>query len=171
MQGPTHLVAGILIQKFLKKVRPPWRQYSAVAALAVISHSLLDRLARATFHPPAPLFNDWFWVISHLTFGVLTVCILVWGRRDYKFSMACSVLPDLDWVFRAGLSLFSSGFQKPPLHTLVIKFFDFFIPAKIWEILPNWNLARKGLIVEAVLFALLLVCLQIFRKRRAGVER
>jgi len=85
--------------------------------------------------------------------------------------MLCSVLPDLDWVFRAVLSVFSAGFgQKPPLHTLVAKFIDVFIPAEAWELLPNWNLARKGVLVEAVLFALLLVCLWLLRKRQTTAE-
>jgi len=170
MQGPTHLVTGILIQKSLRKIRPMPLQYSAVVALAVLSHGILDKLAKATFHPPAPLVKDWLWVISHLTFAILTICIIVKFWRGYKLSMICSVLPDLDWVLRFGLNLFSLGFQEPPLHTLLNRFIGIFIPAKIWDVLPNWNLERKGLIVEAVLFAMLLVCIHVLGKRNTGVE-
>ena len=170
MQGPTHPVTGILIQKSLKKVRPMPLQYSGVVVLAVLSHGILDKLAKATYHPTAPLAHDWFWVISHLIIGALTVYIFVRFWRDYKFSMVCSILPDLDWVLRPVVKLFSAGDgEKPFLHTLVLRFIDIFVPPEIWNVLPDWNLARKGLLVEAILFAILLTCIQALKKHDTGV--
>jgi hypothetical protein len=170
MQGPTHLVTGILIQKSLERIRPTPLQYLAVAALGVLSHGILDHLARATYHPPAPLTQDWFWVISHLTIGILTLCVIVRYWRGYKFGMFCSILPDLDWVVRPVANFFSMGFgQRSPLHTLLNRFIDLLVPPKIWDVLPNWNLARKGLVVEVVLFAILLACIYALGKRARGV--
>ena len=169
MQGPTHLVTGILIQKSLRKVQPLPLQYSAVVALAVLSHGVLDRLARATYHPPAPLANDWFWAVSHLIIGVLTVCIVVRSWRDYKLSMVCSILPDLDWVLRPVVKLFSvEAGETHPLHTLVLRFMDLFVPPTFWDALPNWNLERKGLIVEVILFAMLLTCIHGLGERESS---
>jgi len=169
MQGSTHLVTGILIQKSLKKIQPLPLQYSAVAALAILSHGILDRLARATFHPSSPLVNDPIWVISHLAFGILTVFIIVRFWRGFKLAMVCSVLCDLDWALRAVLQLCSLSFgSKPPLHTLLARFIDIFVPVKIWDVLPNWNLAHQGLIVEAVLFALLIGLIRVVGRRNPG---
>ena len=168
MQGPTHLVTGILIQKSLTKIRPMPLQYSAVAALAVLSHGILDHLAKATYHPPTPLAHDWFWIMSHLAIGVLTLCVIVRYWRGYKFSMLCSILPDLDWLLRPVTNFFSMGFGQKPLHTLLNRFIDLVIPPKIWDVLPNWNLARKGLIVEVVLFAILLACIHALGRSALG---
>ena len=174
MQGPTHLLTGILIQKSLKKIHPLPLQYSAVVALAVLSHGILDKLAKATYHPPVPLVHDWFWVISHLIIGVLTVYIFVRFWRDYKLSMICSVLPDLDWVLVPVLYFFSVGSgEKAPLHALLNRFIGIFVPSKIWNVLPNWNVERKGLMVEVILFAMLLVCIHVsymFTKRRPATK-
>ena len=47
--------------------------------------------------------------------------------------------------------------DRPPLHTLLYRLIDIFVPPEVWDRLPNWNLERKGLIVEITLFAILLV--------------
>ncbi|MBS7617876.1 hypothetical protein KEJ25_04620 [Candidatus Bathyarchaeota archaeon] len=51
---------GVFIQKILRKVEPVSLRYFLVAFLASISHGILDRLARFTYHPPTPLFEDLF---------------------------------------------------------------------------------------------------------------
>jgi len=169
MQGPTHLMTGILIQKSLQKVRPLPLQYGAVTTLAVLSHGILDRLARATYHPPSPLVHDGFWLTSHIGIGVVTAYIVIRFWRDYKLSMLCSVLPDLDWIFRPLLKFFSVGSGgKSYLHSLLSRFIDVFIPHRIWNVLPNWNLERKGLFVELALIAVLLVGIRALGRRNAS---
>ncbi|MBS7612089.1 hypothetical protein KEJ27_07815 [Candidatus Bathyarchaeota archaeon] len=59
-KASTHLVMGVFIQKILRKVEPVSLRYFLVAFLASISHGILDRLARFTYHPPTPLFEDLF---------------------------------------------------------------------------------------------------------------
>lgn len=77
MQGPTHLITGVLIQKAVRKVHPLPLQYFLVVFLAIVSHGILDRLARFTYHPPIPLTGDWFWISYHLIIAFLTIFIFV----------------------------------------------------------------------------------------------
>lgn len=166
MQGPTHLVTGILIQRCLKNVRPLPLHYVSVAGLALLSHGVLDRLAKATYHPPTPLIGDWFWILSHVIVFLLTVFIVIKFWRDCKFAMACSVLPDFDWVVRSiGKWVFSGYGDQTPIHTLILRLIDFVIPHRVWDLLPNWNLARKGLLVEIVFFMIILVFIYVLQKR------
>jgi hypothetical protein len=84
MQAPTHLAMGILIQKALRKVQPLTLQYFLIAFLAVMSHGILDKLTRFTYHPPTSLFDDWFWISYHLVLTPLTIFIFVkyWRKHN-----------------------------------------------------------------------------------------
>ena len=66
MQEPTHLAAGIVIQKAMRKARPLPLKYFLIAFLALLSHGILDRLANVTYHPPSALPRDWFWISFHV---------------------------------------------------------------------------------------------------------
>lgn len=125
-------MTGILIQESMKNVRPKALQYSVVGILAVFSHGILDKLAKATYHPPGPLPHDWFWTLSHLTIALLTFYIVVKCWRGYWLCMFCSVLPDLDWLFRPFTSLFYGGAKgKPFLHNLLNQIINYLIPPSV----------------------------------------
>jgi len=161
MQGPTHFAAGILVQKAMRKVRPDPLRYSLVAFLAFLSHGLLDKLARCTYHPGKPLVQDWFWNSYHILIAVLTLLILVTYWRRYKLGLIFSVLPDLDWAVIHCCNFFSIQipfWKEPILHKFVFNLlYLLFPPLKFLDSLPNWGLVRKAAIIECGLFAVLFV--------------
>ena len=162
MQAPTHLVIGVLIQEALKrkKVEPLGLQYFLVAFLAVISHGILDRLARLTYHPPTALTGDWFWISYHSVVAVLTVFIVVKYWRGCKLGLIFSVLPDFDWIVIHSSSLLSFQipfWKEPILHRLLFRFLDFLPPSSFLTALPDWTLEREAVTVEIALFTALAV--------------
>jgi hypothetical protein len=175
MQGPTHLVAGILIQKALRKMRPVPLQYFLIALLAIISHGILDKLARFTYHSPTPLFRDWFWISYHLAIAFLFIFIFVkyWGK--YKFGLIFSVLPDFDWVVIHSSNFFSFQipfWKEPILHKFFFSFLDSLPPFIFLNTLPNWNLKREGGILEFGIFAILITLIMLTeRNSKRGTEK
>jgi len=169
VQGPTHLVTGVLIQKALSKVRPLPFQYFLIAFLAIMSHGILDRLTRFTYHPQHALTGDWFWVSYHLIIAFLFIFIFVkcWGT--YKLGLIFSVLPDFDWVM-----LHSSNFflfqiplwREPVLHKFFFSFFDFLPPFSFLNSLPDWSLERGAAIFEFTLLAILITFIYATREER-----
>lgn len=162
MQAPTHLVTGVLIQKALrkKKVHPFPLQYFLVAFFAVISHGILDRLARFTYHPPMPLTGDWFWISYHSIVAFLTIFIFVKYWKRYKLGLIFSVLPDFDWVVIHLSSLFSFQipfWKEPILHNFLFNFLDFLPPFSFLNSLPDWTLERNAVIIEIALFTTLII--------------
>lgn len=161
MQAPTHFVAGVLIQKALKqrKVQPFPLQYFLIAFLAVISHAILDRLARLTYHPPMPLTGDWFWISYHSVVAFVSVFIFVKYWEKYKLGLISSVLPDLDWVVIYSSRLFSFQipfWKEPILHGILFSFLDLLPPFGFLSALPDWRLEKKGVILELALFVILI---------------
>lgn len=149
MQGPTHLVTGILIQKIFKKI-PKFLYYPLVIILALFFHGILDKLARFTYHPSTPLADDWFWVSYHLVIAYLTIFIFIKYWPKYKLSLALSILPDLDWVLVYASNFFGYGifWKEPILHRSLIGFLDSLPPFSFLNSLPDWSLVREGAIVE-----------------------
>ncbi|MEM1569975.1 MAG: hypothetical protein QXL27_05950 [Candidatus Bathyarchaeia archaeon] len=173
MQGPTHLVMGVLIQKILRKVEPISLRYFLTAFLAFISHGVLDRLARFTYHPPTPLFEDPFWIIYHLAMVLLSVLIVVkcWG--EYKVGMGFSILPDLDWVIIHTSSFFSfqtSFWGRPIIHNL-FNFLDFLPLFRYLNSLPDLSLRREGVVIECGILLMLvsLICI-LGRRAESDIE-
>src|SRR5579863_1844565 len=105
MQTPTHMVAGVLIQKtIVGKNRP--LTLAIVAVVAFLSHGFLDKLAQITYHPANPDFHSVFWMTYHsilLVVAIVTGCIF-W--KKYKWGMIFANLPDVDWIFIHGQEIF-----------------------------------------------------------------
>jgi len=159
MQAPTHLVTGILIQKAVREIGHHPLQYFLVASLAIMSHGILDKLARFTYHPPDPLTNDWFWISYHLFITFLTIFIIVKYWRKYKLGIFFSVLPDFDWVVihSSNLLSFSVPFWKDEiLHKFFFSFLDFLPFFSLLNTLPDLSLKRIGVLPEIGLFTILL---------------
>lgn len=168
MQGFTHLVTGILIQKSMMKVQPPFLRYFLIAFLAIMSHGILDKLARFTYHPPDPLIEDWFWISYHLIVVFLTVFIFVKYWKKYRLGMTFSILPDFDWVVihLSNFLSFSVPFWKEEiLHKFFFSFLDFLPPFSFLDTLPSLNLERIGVVPEIVLFIILLFIFYIIDKK------
>ena len=173
MQAPTHLVTGILIQKAMRNVQPISLQYFLVAFLAVISHGILDRLARFTYHPPMPLTGDLFWISYHSIIAFLTIFIIVKYWKEYKLGLIFSVLPDFDWVVIHSTNFFSLPipfWKEPILHKFFFSFFDSLPPFGFLNTLPDWGLERTGIIVELALFITSIIFIHIMVRDKANTE-
>lgn len=107
MQEPTHILAGVIIQRSVQLTcgrRAGALVLTAVAAF--LSHGLLDRLANFTYHPPQADFHDPFWVVFHSCVLVTSILFLyIWWRR-FKIGVTFAMLPDLDWVIIHGQKIF-----------------------------------------------------------------
>jgi hypothetical protein len=169
MQAPTHLATGVLIQQGLSKAQPPALRYPLIALLALLSHGMLDRLARLTYHPSKPLIQDWFWISYHSLLAVLTVCFLFRFRKQYKLGLVFSVLPDIDWIVLHSSELFSVQvpfWKEPILHKFLFSFLDLLPPFAFLSTRPNSNLERKGIIVGLVSLAVLITSIYAVERRR-----
>lgn len=173
MQGPTHLVMGVLIQKVLRKVQPLSLQYFLIAFLTVISHGILDRLTRFTYHPPTPLFGDWLWVFYHLVLTFLTIFIFIKYWKKYKVGLIFSVLPDFDWVVLHASNFFS--FRIPfwgeqILHKFFFSFLDLLPPFSFLHTLPDWSLEIEGVTLEFAVLLTLVIFIYSIKEEEARMS-
>lgn len=171
MQGPTHFCAGVLIQDAMGNVRPDPLRHFLVGSLSFLSHGVLDRLAKCTYHPPAPLPHDLFWVSYHIIIAFLTVGVFVAFWRQYKLGLIFSVLPDLDWVVIHGSKLLSVRipfWEEPLLHKLLSRFLDLFCPLKALDALPDWTTKNEAALLEMGLLVALMALIYVLQKKKAG---
>jgi len=157
MQGPTHLVAGICLQKAMRVMPPSPLRYLLVALLALLIHGILDRLAKFTYHPTKPLWKDHFWMAYNVILALATIYILVLYWREYWFVSIFSIAPDFDWVMM-NLSGYLGflPYKRPFLHDKLFRIVDSILTPSRTRFLPNWNLKRKGVLVELLLLAILI---------------
>src|SRR5580692_2238235 len=98
MQTPTHIVAGVVIQKAFEG-KPRALSLTVTAVVAFLSHGFLDKLSQITYHPAKPDFHSVFWVTYHSTLLITAIAFIwLWGRR-YKWGIIFANLPDVDWIF------------------------------------------------------------------------
>jgi len=164
VQGSTHLVMGVLIQKILKNVKSAYLRYFLTALLAFISHGVLDKLARFTYHPPNPLFGDLFWTVYHLIIVLLSVFIIIKYWDEYKIGMIFSMLPDLDWVILHTSSFFSlqkTIFQYEPIFHNIFNLLDFIPPFKYFNSLPDLSLRWEGAVLESGVLLILIFLIHV----------
>ena len=173
MQGPTHLLTGVLIQKALGKVQPLYLKYALIAFLASTSHGILDKLARFTYHPSMPLTKDWFWISFHLFISFLTIFILIkyWGK--YKLGLIFSVFPDFDWLVINFSNLFS--FQIPfwkeaILHNFFSNLLNSLFHLSFLSTLPSLTHKKRGAIIEFALIATLFIIIYLTEKEKVKCE-
>jgi len=152
MQAPTHLVAGMLIQKSFDRVRHPVICSLVVALVAFLSHGILDSLARFTYHPPEPIANE-FWISYHVIMVVLTIYIFLRYWTKYKLGLVFSILPDLDWLILYSsklLSIQTPLWSQPLLHKISFGFLGSLPQLSFLNSLPDWSLDEKAAILEMV---------------------
>ncbi len=142
---------GVFIQKILKGAEPAYLRYFLTALLAFISHGVLDKLARFTYHPPNPLFGDLFWTTYHLIIMLLSIFIIIEYWDKYKIGMIFSMLPDLDWVVLHMSSFFSlqTLFRYEPIFHNIFNLLDFIPPFKYLNSLPDLSLRWEGAVLES----------------------
>lgn len=170
MQAPTHILAGVIIQKSLERWQPRALRLGLIAVLAFLSHGFLDKLARITYHPANANFHSPVWVGYHSLLLVITILFLCLWWRTYKWGIIFAVLPDVDWVFIHGQEIFHFRlpfYRTPHLHNLLHLIFDKWPPFIYLDRLPNNRLKPWACLWEAPLVAgLWLVFLWLNRRTR-----
>ena len=167
MQTPTHIVAGVIIQKaFEGKNRA--LSLTVIAVVAFLSHGFLDKLAQITFHPPNPDFHSVFWVSYHLTLLATTIIFLcIWWRR-YKWGIIFANLPDVDWIFIHGQEIFHFQipfYRQPHMHHLLGYIYEK-IPPFSWvtvylDRLPNERHNPWACLWEVLIVAFLVLVIRL----------
>jgi hypothetical protein len=168
MQLPTHFVAAVLIDKSISQTHlPRLPRLVITAAACYLSHGVLDKLARATYHPPDPLPDHFWGFYHHYVLPAITGIITTMYAPQHALAMFFSGMPDLDWVLR-GLSAGGKRFQwdgpvmNEGLHHLLDK-----VPViNQLNRLPNLRLKRYGVLVELGLVAWMFTLIKLIEKRR-----
>lgn len=171
MQEPTHILAGVIIQKCFdwKKFRAFWMAVTAI--LAFLSHGLLDKLANFTYHPGHADFHSVIWVSYHLAVLLATILFLyIWWRR-YWWGILFAMLPDLDWVFIHGQEIFHfklSFYRQPHLHHLLGWIFAQVPALSFLDHLPSFRENPWAILWEVLLVAVLIMIIRFSGKGKSG---
>jgi hypothetical protein len=168
MQTPTHILIGALIQQAAERRVPrrcvPW----VCAPLALLSHGVLDKLARFTYHPPEARWRDPFWCAFHAAVLVGSVALFRRYGRRFKWGVGFAVAQDLEWVAAHGARTIRPGtdlFGKASPHRLMSCALDLVPGVRVLDRLPRWTQRREAAWVEVGL-----VCLALWLLRDAKNE-
>lgn len=164
MQTPTHIMIGALIQKTVER-RVPRRLVPWVSApLALLSHGVLDKLARFTYHPPEARWRDPFWCAFHAAVLAGSVGLFRRYGRRYKWGVWFATVQDLEWVAAHAARTIAPGtdlFGKAGPHRLVSSALDRVPGARVLERLPRWTDKRAAALIEVGLIGIVLWLLRI----------
>ena len=176
MQGPTHILVGISLEKiFSKKRMQPVVRFVVIAVIALFLHSVFDRIARITYHPPDARYHDPFWVGWHLIIYGLTIYMLVKYWRKYPIGITFSILPDFDWVILHGSKALMGEhpiwYQTGHIHQFLHNITDAVPPfSLLHQHLPDRTDDKLGFLWEALIIISLLLFIRWLDKRAERVE-
>jgi hypothetical protein len=178
MQEPTHILAGVVIQRCFDGAKHRKMALGLTAAVAFLSHGFLDNLARVTYHPANPDFHSPVWVGFHAGVLILTILFLWLWWKKFKWGILFACLPDVDWIFIHGQEMFHFRipfYRTPHLHHLLGFIYDkippFSFATHYIKLLPyNRHNPWAGL-WEALLIVLMLLVLQLVSMARRPVAR
>ena len=166
MQGLTHVLAGITIYMYLKgKLKKPY-DVILIIILAFLSHSVLDQLARVTYHPSSSQLNDPFWWTFHIIDYSVMIIVIVYYFKKCWYAMGAADFPDLwDWF---ALRPIADWMLKDPdlAHSLYIHPYIYFIPSVWFAWLPNLNMEPIGVIPEILVDVTLFLLIYIKTKKQ-----
>lgn len=163
MQNATHLASGILIQRATGRVRRACLRRLLVASLGILSHGVLDKIARMTYHPPEAQAHDPFWVVYHAALYGASALLAVTNWGAYKQGMLWAAAPDLDWVVRPlsrRLPPSVSLWKEPILHNALHRLIDALPGLRRLDRLPDWRSKKEGALVEVALLVILVMLIQ-----------
>lgn len=173
MQAPTHILAGVVIGKLFE-----WRTYRGVslfltAVLAFLSHAVLDKLAKATYHRPDADFGDPVWVGFHLIVALVTVIFLYLWWTEYKWGIVFAVLPDMDWVIvhsQRALNVDILFYNTPHIHNALNWMMDHTIPFCYLNVLPDNRENPLAGFWEILLGIFLIFFIRVIETRRKNIH-
>jgi hypothetical protein len=172
MQAPTHILAGVAIQKAFEGKKPRALALAAMAVLAFLSHGVLDKLARVTYHRPDADFHNPIWVGFHVLVVIVTIIFLVLWWKPYKWGIIFASLPDVDWVFIHGQELLHIKipfYRQPHLHHLLGLLVDHVPPFTYMDKLPNYRLQPWACVWEILLMAIFILLIR-WMNRGTGLQ-
>lgn len=159
MQGTTHVVVGVIIEDAFRKVKNRVLRFVLIAATALLCHSIFDRIARLTFHPPDADFSDSFWVGFCIFALVSFVVSLYFFGKKYSTGIVFSLLPDFDWVIIHSSKILDINlpfYQKPHIHNFIHYIIDHTPPFSFLQYLPNYTAYYRGALVELLIISVFL---------------
>ncbi len=163
MQEPTHILAGVIIQKCCARKKFGVAGLVVTAIVAFLSHGFLDKLANLTYHPAHADFHSVIWVSYHAAVLVATIIFLcIWWRR-YWVGILFAMLPDLDWVFIHGqeiLHIKIPFYQQPHLHHFLHWIYAQVPALSVLDRLPKWRENPWAIAGEVVLVAVLILIMR-----------
>lgn len=170
MQVPTHILAGVIVQKLFQQKESSVASITITAVTAFLLHGLWDKLALLTYCPPEADFNDFFWLFYHVVILLVSVAFLyVWGN-EYRWGVFFSLLPDADWLFVHGQKIAGTEipfYNTPHLHNFLNNLYDSVVPFNYLSQLPDWRFYPVAILAE-LLFGLVLYGIigQLMKQRR-----
>ena len=173
MQAPTHILAGVLIQKAFD-----WKHHRRLglgltAVCAFLSHGPLDKLANLTYHRANPDFHSPIWVSYHAALVLVTILFVYWWWKPFKWGIIFACLPDVDWVFIHAQEIFHFRipfYRQPHLHHLLGRIFNDLPPFSWLDRLPNYRNDPWAILPEVALVAVVAVALR-FKARQSQRNR
>jgi hypothetical protein len=129
---------------------PAWMQVGLIIALNLISHFIIDALAKVTYHPPNREPGR-FWLYWHLfVFGFGFFLILLYVQVYWMGIVAATFVDLWDWYF---LRNYANRTSQPDwgkryyLHPIADK-----IRGTLLSKVPNLNHSKVGVVPESLLY-------------------
>jgi hypothetical protein len=156
MQAPTHLLTGVLLQRICDNIPHPFVRVVATVSLGVLSHGILDRIARLTYHPPDAQWHDSFWVAYHASLVIVTIHSLRKYWREYWLGILSALAPDVDWLVLHSTQLLSFSvpfFSKAKFHEVVYVVVDALPFIRVFADAPTKVHNRGGILLDLIIVA------------------
>ncbi|MBD3351483.1 MAG: hypothetical protein GF364_08345 [Candidatus Lokiarchaeota archaeon] len=155
MQAPTHFLMGILIYKIFENLITPlnicWN-ILLVYPLIILSHFLIDAIAKITYHVPDARPQDKFWLGYHIFILGLTLFFIFWFWNPFILAMFFSVLVDIiDWGILRAIRK-----REPIIHPIIDKFRN-----SLFSWLPELIEKKWTVINEFTIISILLILIYI----------
>lgn len=163
MQAPTHILTGVLIERAVRRHVNSRFDPLIIVTSGLVSHMLLDRVARLTYHPAKAMPRDPFWLSYHGLLVAATLLALKLYWPDHKLGILAAVFPDIDWiVFRPLTTLFPQldALQGPVTHQAMMALLSAALPLHVFDGLPDWTLNEATVVIELAVLAALSAALQ-----------
>ena len=171
MQAPTHILAGIILKRTFDWKYFKWPGVALTILSSLLLHGIFDKLGKATYHPTAIDFTDFFWLIYYVAMALISFVMLYMYWGEYKLGIIFSLLPDIDWVVLHVSDAFGKElifYKTPIMHDALNYLIDNTMP--FLNSLPDYRLSPWACIFEFMLFGLLVLIFRIQLTRRRNIH-
>lgn len=159
MQAPTHILTGMILQSIGLKIKNKQLSIAFIFITGVLSHGILDRIARLTYHPPKADFTDPVWVGYHFIVYTAGIWMLWKFWKPYFPGVLAAILPDIDWIIIHGCTALgidrSAWYPYPLLHDTLYSIMDRLPPLHLLRRIPSSVHDAINIVYEVALVSLL----------------